>query len=130
MVACGFVALSPEFLAIRIDATATTGDDILTIVSLPFKLLLSITPFVFLSFGLAVLVQTVLAIVAVLVADDSGLPMVMASSEVISMEAVYIGLVPLASYLVAAQGLFMISVSGAILAVAPKLDAIRHTLED
>lgn len=130
LVACGFVALNPEFLAIRIDATATTGDDILTIVSLPFKLLLSITPFVFLSFGLAVLVQTVLAIVAVLVADDSGLPMVMASSEVISMEAVYIGLVPLASYLVAAQGLFMISVSGAILAVPPKLDAIRHTLED
>jgi hypothetical protein len=49
---------------------------------------------------------------------------------VISLEAVYIGLVPLASYLVAAQGLFMISVSGAILAVPPKLDAIRHTLED
>ena len=130
LVACGFVALNPAFLAIRVDPNATTGDDILTIVSLPFKLLLSMTPFVFLSFGLAVLVQTVLAILALLVADDSELLMVVASSEVISMEAVYMGLVPLASYLVAAQGLFMISVSAAILAIPRKLDAIRHTLED
>jgi hypothetical protein len=130
LVACGFVALNPAFLGIKVDPEATSADDILTIVSLPFKLLLAMTPFVFLSFGLAILTQTIFAFAAVLATDESVYFVLSATSALLTTQAGYLGLVPLASYLMAALGLFIISVSAAILAIPRKLDEIHVTLDD
>lgn len=124
-VAVGITALNPKFLGILVTPEATAADDLITLFSLPFKIVLAVAPFAYLAANVATGVL-VLYVFKQLVADDL-FPVIADTS--IRTQLPVILFMPLCAYLSGVLGLFSVSVSSAVLSVPGKLEEVRLELK-
>ena len=126
LVFAGVIILNPEFLGITIDPQATAADDVLTLITIPFKVMLALAPFAFLSGIWACTAQTFLALYFTL-ADSELLSGLLTASLLNSVAAA--AAAPLVAYVTGSVGLFGVMVCSALLSMPNKLDEIRSAVE-